>query len=72
MYINKFDNIYASIIMEDNKIYKWLTGTWPLKDEFKILVPLLLKKINNAFGSFYESNKPGPPDIISERSELLN
>lgn len=59
------ESIEIDLILESDqksKIYKWLTKTWTLDEEFEALLPLIQKKIYLAFASFYESDKPGTPD----------
>lgn len=63
------ESIETDLIFEadrGSKIYKWLTKTWTLDEEFEALLPLIKKKIELAFASFYESNKPGPPHISGQ------
>jgi hypothetical protein len=72
--MKKFDILYESVmtdlLMEENALYKWLTKTWTLKEEFKALIPLLLKKIKLSFGSFYSDGRPGPPSIVRFRTNF--
>jgi len=72
--MKKFDILYESVmtdlLMEENALYKWLTKTWTLKEEFKALIPLLLKKIKLSFGSFYRDGQPGSPSIVRFRTNF--
>ena len=63
-----YEEVKRELITEGlfDKVKSYFKQTWSLEDEFKTILPFVVKRIKNEMASMYASNEPGMPDFLNE------